>query len=214
MPRPHRTPDPQTAYVAAFSRALSRLLTSVRNAADRDDIVQAEALTLWRKIDRVMAAYSDPAVYAATRVRHGAIQWDRRQGSQRGQGSRYVTNPDGTTSPGRVVVSGNVAIGADDGTELFAVIGPSDPTAVDDTIVDSLDGQALLEGCLLGISEADREVLYLVDGHGMSVTEVALIFGVSRETMSRRVSKLRSLTRRNATMMVAQGRTDREVIAT
>jgi RNA polymerase sigma factor (sigma-70 family) len=200
MARSYRTTDPDTVYIEVFMRALTRILWSRRLAADVDDIVQVESERLWKNIGEIMGRYSNPVTYAGARATHAAIQWYRTESAHRGSGSHYSTNDDGSISSGRAVVSGNTTLGSE-GSELFELI-ESGALPVDDIVADTLDGAAVIGLCLSGLSDRDRTLVYLVDGCGFTVSEVAAMCDVARETMSRRLSTARNQVRANAADMM------------
>lgn len=200
MARARRTPDPRTAYITAFSNAMVRKLRA-RRPVDAHDIAQTEALAILPRLDAIMARYPNATTFASVRTPHALVQWDRGQNAQRGSGSRYIVNPDGSTSPLRAVLPLDSAFNEEDGTELSRRISV-DNGDVAERVADSMHTVELLERCLLGMSDTDRQLLMLVDGHGVSVSDVAAARGTARETMSRHISKLRAHARRNAAQLV------------
>lgn len=204
MARSHRTSDPRVDYIAVVVRVITRKL-STRRPWDVDDIAQAEASRLWPRIAVIMAAYPNPATFGAVRARHAAIQWDREQQVQAGEGARLVEKPDGTVAPARQVVSGDAVVN-DDGVELFSRLGGTGVDLLEDGVVDSLERAALLERALVGLSAVDRAILYMVDGYKIPVSEVADMHGITRESMSRRISKLRIRTQANVAAIMTAGR--------
>jgi DNA-directed RNA polymerase specialized sigma24 family protein len=186
--------------VAAVFREVVRVASRVRHGFDADDIAAEVAAGVLDRPEDIMARYPDPLRYARVRVRHAGISFDRGQRAQRGEGARLFEGNDGLLSPGRRFVSGN-ATGVDGGDELLSFV--ADPTAnfeagVDDHMVAS----ALLQRCCHGLSEAEIQEIWLVDGCGHTVQELAELRGQRRETVSRRLNNTRRRIRQNRVEML------------
>ena len=187
-------------YVAAVFREVVRVASRVRHGFDADDIAAEVAAGVLDKPDVIMARYPDPACYARVRARHAGISFDRGQRAQRGEGARLFEGPDGLFAPGRRYVSGN-SVGPDGGDELltFAADAASAFEAgIDDHMVDA----ALVQRCCKGLSQAEVREIWLVDGCGHTVQEVAELCGQRRETVSRRLNSTRRRIRQNRAEML------------
>jgi DNA-directed RNA polymerase specialized sigma24 family protein len=187
-------------YVAAVFREVVRLASKVRHGFDADDIAAEVAAGVLDKPEVIMARYPDPARYARVRARHAGISFDRGQRAQRGEGARLFQGPDGLFAPGRRYVSGN-SVGPDGGDELLTFV--VDPTAafeagIDDHMVDA----ALLRRCCKGLSQGEVREVWLVDGCGHTVQEMAELCGQRRETVSRRLNNTRGRIRQNRVEML------------
>jgi len=171
-----------------------------RPGADVDDIAAAIVERFLADSESIMSSYPEPAAYARVAAHRGGITFDRHERAQRGQGVRLTTGEDGSLAPKRSVVSGD---------ELFHLhIGVD---AADDEIVRRLDAASRLERCLSGISVEDRQLLYLVDGVGYTVNEVAQVLGQRRETVSRRLNRARRVAQGNRARIVFDGALDAAV---
>lgn len=190
-------------YVMAVFREVIRLCVR-RSADDTDDIAQAVAERFLTKAEAFMARYPEPARFARAATRNAGISFDRRERSQRGEGVRLVDAGNGLLTPRRPYLSGNTPIG-EGGSELFdRVSDRAEP--FHDQIVERQHDRDLLDQCLVGVSPADREMLLLVDGMGYTVHEVAGLIGQRRETVSRRVNRVRRRVDQNRVEMALSGR--------
>lgn len=173
-------PDPRTAYVEEFTNRLTAMLRRRYRRLDIDDIVGREVLALWQQIDRRMATFPNPGIYAHVRATadRALIGHQRTEQSQRGEGARG----------GRTVVSiddtpsGHAGPTTNDGHRGHE---PLDEHSNIEAFLHQSDIDQRLRAALLGLSVRERQVLMLIDGHGYTVTEVARTLGVARETVSR-----------------------------
>ncbi len=109
---------------------------------------------------------------------------------------------DGLLSPGRRYVSGN-STGVDGGDELLSLV--ADTTAPFEAgIDDQMVASALLQDCFDGLSPVEIQEIWLVDGCGHTVQEVAELRGQRRETVSRRLNNTRRRIRQNRVAMLDQ----------
>ena len=176
-------------YAVALYREVVRLLARRRRLDDAQDIAAEIAERFLAQPDGTMACFSDPRRYARVAVGHAGIAFDRRQRAQRGEGVRLVRGADGRLAPLRPHRSGNTAAFENRVDLLDTVADRSEPFA--DLVARDIDNEAMLERCLVGVSAADREVLLLIDGVGYTVRDLAGLIGQRRETMSRRVNRVR-----------------------
>lgn len=142
-----------------------------------------------------MARYPDPVRFARERARHAGISLDRRERVQRGEGSRLRPSSDGLLRPGRVGLAGDAPV-ADGGPALFTLL--RDPRAqFEDDALERLAASAVIQRCLLGLTDQQTREWMLVDGLGFEVKDVAAMLGQCRETVSRRLSKTRRVVQQN-----------------
>jgi DNA-directed RNA polymerase specialized sigma24 family protein len=172
----------------------------IRHGFDADDIAVEVAVGVLERPELIMARYPDPASYARTRVRHAGISFDRGQRAQRGEGARLFEGPDGGLAPGRKYVSGNTT-GPDGGDELLSFA--ADLSALfEDGVDDHMVACALLPRCWEGLSPTEIHEIWLVDGCGHTVQQVAELCGQRRETVSRRLNNTRRRIRQNRVEML------------
>ena len=181
--------DPATVYAGEVYFEAQRCAKR-RNAQDASDIAGTVFEKFAQNPNHYMTIYPDPYRYARAAVRNAAISYGRTQGAQRGEGARFIRNADGTTSSGRLVLSGNALTG-EGSFELFDTVACQDEP-FEDQIDRQIDTTAMLDQCLIGQSLSTREVLRLVDGQGYTVLEAAAQVNQRRETVSRRLSRGRS----------------------
>lgn len=185
----------------ALFRAVHAVVARRRSADDAIDIASEVVAVFLVDPERIMAAYPDAEAYARAAVRHATIDFDRRQRAQRGQGARLRALPDGEVTVRRSVVSGD-APGLDGAPTPFDSLADQRAAAVDDQVSAWLDSQGTLAALLEGESPDDRRALFLVDGLGYTVHEVAALGGVRRETMSRRLNAVRRRVRARRHLLV------------
>ncbi len=189
----------EEAYVMAVFREVARIAARSRRAFDADDIAGEVALAVAHRPAGVMARYPDPVCFARQRARHAGISFDRRQRTQRGEGARLYVQHDGLQQPGRRYLSANVG-GLDGGADLLAQV-PDHGAAIQAASADRMVAAALLQHCCDGLSPVEVREVWLVDGCGYSVQEVAALCGQRRETVSRRLSHSRNHIRQNRAAM-------------
>lgn len=167
-------------------REVARLSARSRKAFDADDIAGEVAMALAARPAAIMAAYPDPVGYARQRASHAGISFDRRERAQRGEGARLLSDKDGLRHPGRRYVSSTAADGGD---LLAAVIDTK--SELEGTVTERMVAADLVRGASEGLSPIEFRELWLVDGCGYTVQEVAAICGQRRETVSRRLNHTR-----------------------
>ena len=183
----------EEAYVLAVFREVARIAARSRHAFDADDIAGEVALTLVGRPTKVMASYPDPVHYARQRARHAGISFDRRERSQRGEGARLYIGADGQLQPARRYLSTD-AVSGDGPLSHRADQG----TLPDIEVTERMVVGALLQRCCDGLSPSDVQVAWLIDGCGYTVQQVAAMRGQRRETLSRRLNKVRKRMQQNA----------------
>ncbi len=195
------TPAPLTpaeeAYVMAVFHEVARIATRSRRSFDADDIAGEVALTVTYRPADIMNGYPDPVSYARQRVRHAGISFDRRERVQRGEGVRLYATQDGRRQPGRRYVSANTS-GPDGSSDLLARV-PDLSEPFEASVTDRMVTAALLQQCCEGLPPAEIREVWLVDGCGYTVQDVADFCGQRRETVSRRLNRSRNHIRRRST---------------
>lgn len=179
----------EAAYVRRFSASMSSRLKR-RGIDEADDISQAEVVKLIQRVQEISERYPDAAVYAQARLRHATIEYRRRDGSQRGMGSRPSKNSSAADPQYRIVLSGDAPLS--DGSEevtLFDSIRYS-LDSFENHIVDVMTNKARLSEVLSMVDCVGRTLLtnaYLLE---QSDTEVARSMGCARETLNRKKQQL------------------------
>lgn len=187
----------EEAYVMTVFREVARIAGRTRKGFDADDIAGDVAMAVAHRPAPIMAGYPDPVGYARQRARHAGISFDRRERVQRGEGARLQVGNDGLQRPGRRYESADAA--APDGR---AALTHADPGAsFEATVTEHLVTAALLRHACNGLSLIEMRELWLVDGYGYTVHEVAAPAGQRRETVSRRLSKTRTRVRQRPLAM-------------
>lgn len=155
----------QQLYVAAFYDAVLGVL--VRERSDAQDVAgfAAERL-LEHNFAGKMRQYPDPAMYGRKNARNAAIDYDRQQAAARGEGARRTT----------AVYS----------FDFFQEFDVTDPTA-DGTwgAVAKADVERFERLILQYVGRRDWDVFTLVNRDGWRTVDVAHLYGVRRETVSR-----------------------------
>jgi DNA-directed RNA polymerase specialized sigma24 family protein len=154
-----------------------------------------------RSAEVLIEKYPDPLVYASVRTSHAGIDFERSERKQRCEGTHLKKNAAGERTRGRTGISGDAPRPAGEGPLFDCLVD----VRVDfvETIAAADEAGAILERCLQGLAQADRHLLYSVDGHAMYITELAKKTGQRRETLNRRLTKIRGLARANASDFTA-----------
>lgn len=181
--------EAEETYVMAVFGEVARIAARSHRSFDADDIAGEVALAVTSRPAAVMASYPDPVSFARQRARHAGISFDRRERSQRGEGVRLYSGADGQLQPGRRYVSADALgpTGSDGSASRLIDQSPSPEVEVTDRMV----AGALLQRCSAGLSPAEFNEVWLVDGCDYTVQEVAALRGQRRETISRRLSQSR-----------------------
>ncbi len=171
----------------AVFREVARIAARSRRPFDADDIAGEVALAVADRPAIIMGGYPNPVHYARQRARHAGISFDRRERVQRGEGARLVVGSDGLQGPGRRYESADASEGG--GDLLSHAIGRGE--SLDASVANRLVAGALLRRACEGLTPVEFRELWLVDGCGYTVQEVAELCGQRRETVSRRLSATR-----------------------
>ena len=187
--------DPFSAWLVRLQHCSRRALrTSGRPRSDHDDIVATVVADAWAAGPTIMDRYPNASVYASVRTAHAAESHYRRERAQRGEGARIHRNSDGTMSPGRAVLSADAPSLSESGDDRSfydrATTNPGFEADLVDSIVGNDHLRAILSACAGEISGHDLDLFILVRGYGHTVVELAEFHGVTRETMSRRLSRI------------------------
>jgi RNA polymerase sigma factor (sigma-70 family) len=197
--RPTRIEAQINDYAAALFREVVRRLKG-RRLHDADDIAQRVCEMFLLHAEVFMAKYTDAGRFAAAVTRNAEISYDRTQRAQRGEGVYLVRSEDGTMHPRRQYISGNAPVGGHWTTghagEQFDLITDRSEHFTD-RVLNAMAADELLEHCLRGLEQHDRELLLRIDGNGETVLDLAIERGQARETVSRRVSRIRQQVEQN-----------------
>lgn len=192
--RIHEEDHFSTWLIRLQKHTLRALRTSGRPRSDHDDIVSVVVADALAKGSSIMERYPNAAIYASVRVRHAAESYYRRERSQRGEGSRMFANSDGTVSPGRSVISADAPLDNADGDSRSYYDRVTSTSGSEDDLLDSIVGgdhlRRVLDACADAISNHDLELFVLNRVYGHTVVELAEFNHVTRETMSRRLSRI------------------------
>lgn len=158
---------------------------SGRPRCDHDDLVSAIVAEAVDHGAALMERYPDACVYARVRFRHAAESFYRRERAQRGHGARLRSDGGGDLVVSRPVVSYEAA--RDNGVEVVA-------DHDDDRVVELISARdrlgSVLSVCALRVSLDDMAAYVLKEAYGVPVSDLAAERGVTRETMSRRISRV------------------------
>ncbi|MFM8266427.1 MAG: hypothetical protein ACKOA2_00165 [Ilumatobacteraceae bacterium] len=190
--------DPDTQYAVVLFRHVVRLHAR-RRPHDADDVA-ATVVEEFLNHDpetrlSIMAEHPDAAKYAQLVTFRAGIDHDRRQRVQRCEGVRLTPLADGGLTTGRTWTSGDAAPSG--GAALFERV-IDDDIPIDDEVTHRLAVSRLADEILCDLDDDDRRLLTRIDGLGHAVNDVAAEIGVRRETLSRRVNRLRAVVRDKA----------------
>lgn len=190
------------AYAVDLQRAIARVL-GFKRPHDADDIA-AEAVEKFLRMPaaqqhRVMVEFPSATVLARRVAKRSAYDFDRDDRIQGCRGARLFDDGEGGKRAGRTWVSGNAPFGRDDDSpSLFDLCTTGAMADIADAVIDHVSAIERLELAFAGISPADRELLYRVDGCREEIQHLAAEFKCARETMSRRINKIRAMVKANA----------------
>lgn len=190
-------------YCAELHRHVLRRLG---HRFDADDVAQRVVELLLANPTSLMQRYPEPARFAKAAGQHVAIGEDRRNRGQRGEGTRLRLADDGTLYAPRTVLSGEAPAASGVGSVFDGVTDGAD--AFDDRVLHRHEVLRTIEACTFNLSHEDRRLLYLVDGLGYTVVEVARAMRLTRETVSRRLSRIRRIVQQNRVVTYRSPDTD------
>lgn len=158
-------------YVAAFYDAVYGVLVCKRSDAQDVAGFAAERL-LEHNFAAKMRQYPDPAMYGRKNARNAAIDYDRQQAADRGEGARRTT----TVHSFEYLQEFDVADATDDVT--WGAIAKADLERFERLI-------------LQYVRRRDWDMFTLVNRDGWTTVDVANLYGVRRETVSRIIGDVR-----------------------
>lgn len=197
-------PDQFSGWLSQLELECRRILVrGGRPRADHDDIVSIIMAKAWESGPDLMDAYVSASTYAGVRTPHAAESFYRTNRAQRGEGARLRRTSDGDVVAGRTVVS--IDAGSHGGSHGVAtstlVAGPEESVVEAIRTADSIrDVLRALDGVVTDDDVAD---FVLVHAFGLTVGEVARRRGVTRETASRRISRVRRAIEHHSTGFTA-----------
>lgn len=189
------------AYAVDLQRAIARKL-GFKRPHDADDIATEAAEKFLRmpaaQQHRVMVEFPSATDLARRMAKRSAFDFDRDDRIQGCRGARLFDDGEGGKRAGRNWISGDAPFGRDDDSpSLFDLCTASATGDIADAVVDHVFTLELLELAFTGISAADRELLFRVDGCREEIQHLAAEFKCARETMSRRINKIRAMVKAN-----------------
>lgn len=172
--------DAEVAWISEFQRCMARHLRGTAQYDVIDEVIGRESLKVHEHFHRIGERWTAGryARHRATGAR-ALIDMLRADGAQRGEGARHTRTVDALDAAFMLAGSGE------------ADVTLHDLHGSDDGGYDTVDTRDLLTAALLGLSPRQREVVYLVDGIGYPVIDVAKSLGITRETASRALSAAR-----------------------
>jgi RNA polymerase sigma factor (sigma-70 family) len=167
--------DPHHRFLAITEASLVQQLQS-RHRMTVDDAKDAAAtavVKLLPNVTRALESYPSAQVYAGAVARSTVEDFFRAQRAQRGEGARLVTDPRDAT---RQVTKRTVVALNDE------AVRHRDTLDLEAEVVE----EGALEALLSGLAPFDRRLVRAIAVDGYTVSEVAYILGLTRETVSRR----------------------------
>jgi DNA-directed RNA polymerase specialized sigma24 family protein len=181
--------DPTQAYTLAVYDEVLRIAGAARHGRDVLDIANNVAVTVLESSASIMQRFPRPEEYARACARNAGFSFDRAERVQRCEGVRLRTPADGTKVTGRTWVSGHATMG-DGQHEAWSLI-PDQHSWFEADTVDRLDAQQQYRACTNGIPQHELREVLEVDGYERPVADVAQACGQRRETVSRRINRVR-----------------------
>jgi RNA polymerase sigma factor (sigma-70 family) len=195
------SPTNLAEYCTILHDSVVSIIRRTWSGHDAFDIAQNLVERVLRSPGAVMAVFPDPLVYASVCARNAGLDFDRTERGQRCEGARLTTNAAGERGRARTWLSGDRAM-SDGDVRLFDTVADGSVDFVD-ALVESDEAKERLDVCLRGLSQTERDLLHRVDGHGMYITEVAATVGIRRETLNRRLTRIRAHAKTNAAAVPA-----------
>ena len=188
-PLKHFTADEINEYAWVLRRRLVQILTATGRSRSADDVAQRVSLQFCKAPLAIMTDYPSAATYASVCANHAFVSFQRSERVQRCEGANLIRSASGDYISGRTSISGNARIDESDREYFDTLDLAGDEFA--ERLADDSATRSMLEACLIGLDAKERELLYLVDGMGYQVKEVAQMVGQARETVNRRLSRIR-----------------------
>ena len=163
-------PPHRDTYICAYREELLRLFGNRTRVYghDVDDIVSYAVELVMEQIDFIYGKYPDPVVFARRQYTNKIHDYRRRIASQRGEGARFSR--------------------AIDSFDMMSNPDASVPGVIDfsDSVVESMERDEQMGRLRDVLSDKEMEIVWLVDGHDMTVKDAAKRLGLRRETVSRK----------------------------
>lgn len=179
--RPNGTPTEaeRSAWLEELHREITRRARAAHGPARADDIASNEVVRAAEKLDRLMAKWT-PARYARQRINRGRalLDWQRTDRVQRGEGARGTRKVKHLDAPTRKAKREGGS------TTLLDILADDREDSLD-CAADRLFAQGLVRPLLAVLTDAERTLVDLIHGDGLTVLEAAEKVGVVRETASR-----------------------------
>lgn len=158
---------------------------------DRDDVASEMTIRVLTKAGDYSTRYTQPEKLAGAMLDQGVIGHQRKQAVQQGRGARF----------------GREAVYFDDLAHDPTGSWDHDTVGEAEVIDEAARLCGMLDAALIGqgVSERDRELLWMVDGYGLKVREAADRMGIRRETANRILTKVREAAKAQAAQWVADG---------
>lgn len=171
-------------YVMTVYRQLTTMFGRRWPTDIAEELVQQECLQLAERLDDTMGRFPDPVMYAKVRATGryallGMVRTDQVQAGRGARGQRHIVDGDAHHRRPSDRPGGDAEVGT--AYEVYARQHADDH----DGVVEQLARIARLRSALAPLSPRARTLLYLVDGHGYTVTEAAMVLGIARETAAR-----------------------------
>lgn len=160
-------------YIEAVKSEVLRIMVKRYGRFDADDIASNTLLKLWSRIDEFMASYPDPVVFARAVCRNQAVDFRRRENSQRGAGTHNQ----------RPVLFGDAP--HPETGECFFDTHDRVGDDIADQVIAVLEQNYLWAEIQLGIPTHEFEAMRLTYLEGYSDAEAGHIMGVTRECLNR-----------------------------
>jgi DNA-directed RNA polymerase specialized sigma24 family protein len=190
-----RGKGPRDAYLVDFQNHAKLRLERGKHfrmhKLDRDDIAADMTVRVLLNVDDYRRRYPQPEKLARVMLDQAVVGYQRKQGAQQGRGARF----------------GREAVYFDDLTTDPTSSWDHDSVGEAEVIDEAVRLCGMLDAALIGqgVSARNRELLWLVLGEGITVTEAADRVGVRRETAGRILKKVVAAAKAQAAQWKADG---------
>lgn len=211
-PAQRRSRRQADTYISTLIRACSILLVARGRVNDLDDITAVVTDRFLADQARAMAEFPDPQQFAKANIAQCIVLFDRRERKGRCSGTRLEEFEDQAGRGRRVARSwdsldSTYVAPSGDPFSLYDVAASTengDPS-VEDSAIARIDAQRLVGRLTDGIDADQLRCVELVDAYDLEVKEVASARGITREAMSRKVNRTRTVLRARASELAATG---------
>lgn len=183
------TADPMQAYTLAVYHEVARIAGAARGGRDAFDIAGTVAVKVLESGGTIMSRYPYPEDYARACARNAGFSFDRSERVQRCEGVRLRVTVEGDKVLGRSWLPGDATIG--DGSGSSWALVPDHGSEFETDTVSRLDALNQYRVYTHSIPANELREVLAVDGYEHSVADVAVVCGQRRETVSRRVNRVR-----------------------